>query len=181
MHSTLRTTLASLVALAALALSAAPTSAASAYITDPGYDTSSGGTSAQKAAIDLRKVAYWTTDTRFYARFKVRNLTVVSGKKEYQWRGKTADGFTYYLTVADGRKPVVSFTGNGGASAPCVDVGARSASVEYDYVQAWVPRSCFPKGKALSYPYGNAGIFNSAGTKISGDRTTTGARFTPNP
>lgn len=180
----LRKILATAVATATLALTAAPAQAATAYASDATYDTTSGGTAAQKASVDLTKVTYWNTDTRFYVKWKVRNLRDVRGKMQFVWEANMADGSMNKINIAwvetSGIHVNQHFDGKYGATV-CSGRGGRALSYANDYVRVWVPRSCIPKGKAATYPYGKAALLNSSWGTIVSDRSKTGGRITPNP
>lgn len=185
MLTSLRRPLVAFIALAAIGMTASSASAASASISDPAYDTWSSGSSAQKAAIDLRKVTYWTTDTRFYVKWQVRDLTVTSGKKQYEWSGvpsaNSANYNVFFVSTTDG-EGVQAGWGVSGKYGNMLCSGAtktRTASTTYNYIRVSVPRSCLPKGIRVSSPFGRASVMNSSYTTITADRTVKGAAITP--
>ena len=184
MFSSVRRLLVALIALTTIGLTASSASAASAYITDPGYDTTSGGSSAQKAVIDLRRVTYWNTDTRFYVRWKVRDLTAISGAKQYEWTGvpsaNSADYNLFWISTTDGDGVRAGWGVSGRGNFLCSGAKkTRIVNTRYNYVQVSVPRWCLPKGIRVSSPYGSASVMNSSYTTITADRTRTGAAITP--
>ncbi|MDO7869549.1 hypothetical protein [Nocardioides jiangxiensis] len=165
------------MAMALVTMTATGAEAASGYMTDRTYDTTTAKgspSSNQKAAADLTRVDYWhTSDGKVAFRYKVRDLRSDYRMTGFTWNANQTPRVWVNNTPGN-TYTRVSVNGYVKCEATTVrDYSANTATVKF-------ARSCFPKGVRYT-PYVKAEYYSSNVEQRVTDNAGPGTSIVLNP